>query len=126
MSENSKPIRCIAHPGCQFPHCYCQPDPPQLKNQFREKVDLVARELQRVSIALTQFKEDLKDVELENTILLTGIQDLISKYTEDGKATTNTTLQLLYCNVIKDLESVINVSQQTSTEIFLKTQKSQQ
>lgn len=122
MPEFGKPMRCIAHPGCQFPNCFCKPEPPQRINQFRDKVDTVVADLQRTSIALSQFKEDLKEAELENQILHTGIERLISKYTKKGFECDNLSMKLAFSIVIKDLETVISVSRQSSTDILVKTQ----
>jgi hypothetical protein len=106
------------HLGCFYPKCFCNTE----KNQFKEKVDLVARELERTSIALSQFKIDLKDVEVANSILLAGLERLIEKYRYEGTNTQNLSLKLLYCNVISDLETIIKVSEESPADIIAKTQ----
>jgi hypothetical protein len=117
-----KRTECNHWLGCNFPNCYCQvDDPAKPKNQFKDKVDVVASELQRVSRALSQFKIELIEAELSNDVILAGLQQAITKYTDEGKSTANVTLKLAYSNFIKDIENIIKVSQQSAADIVSKT-----
>lgn len=132
-----KPQDCKSHPGCTWPHCYCQVDDQPavarpvepyvtvngqpIGNFFKDKVDLVTRELERTSIALDQFKRDLKDAELANQVLITGILDLMEKYRSHSTMTNDASVKLAYSIVVEDLRNVIRVSQVSAEELLRAT-----
>jgi hypothetical protein len=108
---SNKKTECRHWLGCNFPHCYCQVDDS-------EKSDHVAHELRRTSIALSQYKDDLKDVEYENEIMRLGINQVIDKYTRLARVTDNIALQLGYSCVVEDMKNVLKVTTMTAEQIL--------
>jgi hypothetical protein len=111
---------CNAFPACQHPYCGCRSGNGRIGNQFKDKVDIIARDLHRVTVALNQFKDDLKEVELENHILRAGVEDLIRKYTTVGVECPSMRGKLVCSTIINDLGNIVRISQQSSSDILSK------
>jgi hypothetical protein len=119
MADNLK-TECVAFPACTHPNCACKSSNIS-RNEWKDTVDRVAFELQRASVSLSQFKIDLKDIEVEIGVIHVGVEQMIEKYTKEAKDCHDTLSQLIYSNVVADLKNVIKVSQQSAGEIISKT-----
>ncbi len=90
-----------------------------MKNLPKDQVNQHARDLQRAHIGIRQLKKDLRDSELQNEIIMLGVNQIISKFTRRG-IKSKCTLEQLACSIIvQDLKTTIKVANTHINQIII-------
>jgi len=80
-------------------------------------------ELQICSTALSQYKADVNQAELENELLRLGFEQLIKKYTKRASG-SSVSCQLLCSNVVEDVKIILQTVDKPVTELLTPPQPS--